>query len=143
MFGVWKQIHGYSFDQAEGRCLDPLGSRSAQVEKVDEGGAWVARHIDEFVHSAALPDGMKDRLVQSSSRWIHDADDFGFPWHVFEDINNDIFCFTTNKLSVRHSIQLSVGFRILNSIFNYFNTDHTLDALSQTQTKRTSAATNV
>ena len=42
-------------------------------------------------------------LTQSSSRWIHDADDFGFPWHVFEDINNDIFCFTTNKLSVRHS----------------------------------------
>lgn len=63
MFGVWKQIHGHSFDQAERRCFDSLGGRPAQVEKVDKSSAGVARHIDKFVHSAALPDRMEDRLV--------------------------------------------------------------------------------
>ena len=33
------------------------------LEKVDKSSTGIARHIDKFVHSAALPDRMEDRLV--------------------------------------------------------------------------------
>lgn len=37
MFGVWKQIHGHSFDQAERRCFDSLGGRPAQADRERKG----------------------------------------------------------------------------------------------------------
>lgn len=30
------------------------------LEKIDESGTRVTRHVNEFVHSTALPDGMKN-----------------------------------------------------------------------------------
>lgn len=39
-------------------------------------------------------------LTQSSTRWVHDANDFCLTWHVFEHVNDNVLCLTTNKLSI-------------------------------------------
>lgn len=45
-------------------------------------------------------------LTQSSPGWVHDANYFGFSWHVLKDINNDILCFAANKLGVCDSCKV-------------------------------------